>query len=154
MPQRHEREDYCIIKHSSDSGQPGPRVCTPEGNVDVADEEFVVTPVPAAPEGYCGRIIGQAADHVFWGVDAVDQGPEAEESPREKKFQPKDVEVEIGEERELGGRVVGPVGIALGDCDAVVEVEEKFHCEETEQESDPIFGGPGSLDTCWTILGL
>lgn len=53
--------------------------------------------MPAAPEGLRRIIVAHAADHVFWWVDAVEQSPEAEESPRKQKFEPDMVEVKVAE---------------------------------------------------------
>ena len=71
MPQSHKREDHNIVENSPDSFHPGAGTCSSKGNVDVADEELVVTSMPATPEGYCGRVVGEAANHVFGRVNAV-----------------------------------------------------------------------------------
>lgn len=53
--------------------------------------------MPAAPEGLRRIVVAHAADHVFRRVDAVEQSPEAEESPRKQKFEPDVVEIEVAE---------------------------------------------------------
>jgi hypothetical protein len=39
------------------------------------------------------------------------------------------MEIEIREKGELGRCVIRPVRVAFGDCDTVIEVEEKFYGE-------------------------
>jgi len=77
MPQGHERED-CEQIHDSPDLAAG---VAAHGNVDIAHDPAVEAAVPAAPESERAVAVGDAADHVFWRVDAVDQGPEAEEAP-------------------------------------------------------------------------
>ena len=49
--------------------------------VDVADDPAVVGAVPGAPEGEGAVVVRHAADDVLGRIDAVEQGPEAEETP-------------------------------------------------------------------------
>lgn len=53
---------------------------------------------------------------------------------------------EVGQEAQLDGSVVGPVGVAFGYGDAVVEVQNKLHGQEAEEEADGILGSAGPLD--------
>jgi len=139
MPQRHEGEDGGVVDGGAESGGPGARTGASERDVDVADEPAVEAAVPGAPEARGAGRVGDAPDHVLGRVDAVDGRPQAEEAPWQEELQPEHVQVEIGEEAELGRGVVGPVRVAFGDCHAVVEVQDKFHGEEAEEEADSIF---------------
>lgn len=85
--------------------------------------------MPGAPEELGAVVVAGAADHVLGGVDAVDERPEAEHAPGEEKFQPDDVELEEGEETELGGGVAAPVGVDEADDADVVEVQDGLHGE-------------------------
>lgn len=50
----------------------------------------------------------------------------------------------------MGGGVVGPIWVSFRDCDAVVEMEDEFHCEEGEQESNSVFDcAPGFYALGW-----
>jgi hypothetical protein len=89
------------------------------GDVDVADYPSVEGAVPSSPEGEGGVVVRHAADHVFGGVYAVDEGPQTEETPREEEFEPDVVEVKVAEHRELERGVYGPGWVTLGDCDCV-----------------------------------
>lgn len=51
--------------------------------------------MPAAPERNSGGVVREAAEHVLRGVNAVDEGPEAEEAPGEEQLEPEDVQVEV-----------------------------------------------------------
>ena len=79
--------------------------------------------MPAAPEGEGGIVVRHAADHVFGRVDAVDEGPPAEEAPGEEEFEPDMVQVEVAEHGELGGGVGVPLRGGFGDGDDVDEVD-------------------------------
>mgnify|MGYP001589125358 CR=1 FL=1 len=57
-----------------------------EGAKDVPDDPEVVASVPAAPEAGCRVVVRHASDHVFGWVDAVQETPEAEESPRNQEL--------------------------------------------------------------------
>lgn len=81
MPQRDEREDGQVIEDGSRDAEAAADARPPHRNVQVADHPFVEAAVPAAPEGDGGRVVGDAADHVLRRVDAVQQGPAAEEAP-------------------------------------------------------------------------
>lgn len=100
MPDGHKSEYGEDIEYSADFC---PRGCceaaggAPERDVDVAHDPAVEAAMPAAPEGLRRIVVAHAADHVFWWVDAVEQSPEAEESPREQQFEPDMVEVEVAE---------------------------------------------------------
>lgn len=102
--------------------------------------------MPASPKCDGGRVVRDAADHVFWCIDAVDKRPEAEETPWDEEFEPENVQIEVAEEGELDWGVVGPVGVGFGDCDAVVEVQDYFHAEEGKEESDAVFESAFALD--------
>lgn len=137
MPQGDEGEDREHVADTADLGDTAARA-TAERDVDVADDPAVKAAVPAAPEGECGVVVRHAADDVLGRIDTVDQGPEAEEAPWDKEFEPDDVQVEEGKHAELEGRVGAPVWGGLGDRDHVGVVEEKFHAKEGEQETDPV----------------
>ena len=126
MPQRDEREDREHVHYRS-CRTPFPlrrasATAAAEGDVDVAHDPAVEAPVPAAPEGERGIIIGHATHHVFRRIDAVDEGPKAEEAPREQQLQPDDVQIEVADHAELEGRVDFPCGLGFGDGDGVDEV--------------------------------
>ena len=53
--------------------------------------------MPATPKGKGRVVVGHAADDILGRVDAVDEGPPAEEAPREQQLQPDVVQVEITE---------------------------------------------------------
>lgn len=110
--------------------------------------------MPGAPEADGGEAVGDAADHVLGGVDAVEEGPEAEKSPGEQQLQPHDVEVEERHDGELLGAVVRPDGVGFGDGDAVVEVQDEFHAEEGEEEADAVFEGARGLDRGGAVFAL
>lgn len=105
MPEGDEGEDDEEVEDLAGCG--GERGCglrgvstssaTTERDVDVADDPAVEGAVPGAPEGEAGVVVGDAADHVLWGIDAVDEGPEAEEAPGDEKLEPDDVQVEEAE---------------------------------------------------------
>ena len=92
MPQRHEREDGKHVQDRSRSSpsalrrRRAPAAAAAEGDVYVANDPAVEATVPTAPEGEGGVVVGHAADHVLRGIDAVDEGPEAEEAPREQQL--------------------------------------------------------------------
>mgnify|MGYP003723536821 CR=1 FL=1 len=44
-------------------------------HVDVAYDPEIVRAMPGTPEAECAVIVGHAADHVLWRVDAVSDGP-------------------------------------------------------------------------------
>lgn len=91
MPQRHERKDDKVIEDCPRQGEAAGNLGTAEGYVHVAQEPLVEGAVPGAPEADGGEAVGDAADHVLGGVDAVEESPEAEESPGEQQLQPHDV---------------------------------------------------------------
>lgn len=99
--------------------------------------------MPAAPESLRRIVVAHAADHVFRGVDAVEQSPEAEESPRKQKLEPDMVEVEVAEHAELKGGVCVPGWGGFGDGDGIDEVDHNFHGNETNQETDAVEKGAG-----------
>lgn len=75
MPQRHKGEyDECI-----------PPLCgaATEWDVKVPDEPDIKGTVPGAPKWNRGVVVGHAANHIFNGVDIVEEGEEAEEAPDE-----------------------------------------------------------------------
>jgi len=80
--------------------------------------------VPAAPERERGVVVADAADHVLWRVDAVEERPQAEEAPGEQQFEPDDVQVEVAQHAELEGRVGAPDGVGFADGDGVEVVED------------------------------
>ena len=154
MPQRNEREDGGVIDDRHQGCFPGAGTGSSEWDVDVADQPAIVTSVPTSPERDGGRVVREAPDHVFGGIDPVNQGPEPEKSPGQEELEPEDVEVEVREKRELGGAIVRPVGVAFRDSHTIVEVEEELHCEETKDESDTVLDGARSLDTGRWVLHL
>ena len=91
MPERHESEDGKKVGHGFDLAS---RV-TAHGDVNVPHDPAVETAVPAAPEGEGAVAVGDAAHHVLWRIDAVDECPEAEEAPWYQQFQPDDVKIEV-----------------------------------------------------------
>ena len=78
VPERHER------KHEHGRHEPVPPAA--KGDVDVARDPEVVGAVPGAPEAERGVVVRHAAHHVLWGVDAVGEGPEAEEAPWDEEL--------------------------------------------------------------------
>jgi len=64
------------------------------------------------------------------------------------------VEIEVTHETELLRCVVRPVRVALGNGNAVVEVQHQFHAEECEEEADSIFGGSRTFDGRGGVLRL
>ncbi|KFY26099.1 hypothetical protein V493_04265 [Pseudogymnoascus sp. VKM F-4281 (FW-2241)] len=143
---RYEREDDEVIDDRPRHAKAAGNVGSAEGHVHVAHDPLVEGAVPGAPESECGEAVGDAADHVLGRVDAVEEGPEAEESPGEQQLQPHDVKVEERHDGELLGAVVRPGGVGFGDGDAVVEVQDELHAEEGEEEADAVFDGAGGLD--------
>ena len=75
--------------------------------------------MPGTPESKSRVVVGHTADHVFRRVDAVDEGPEAEEAPGEEEFEPDDVQVEVGEHTKLDGGVGGPIRVGFRNGDDV-----------------------------------
>ena len=66
----------------------GWRAAATHWDVNVANEPAVKAAVPAAPEGEGGVIVRHAANDVLRRVDAVNEGPPAEETPGEEELQP------------------------------------------------------------------
>ena len=120
MPQRNKREHKSIVHDGTERGHPRARAGTTKGDVDVADEPTIIASVPGTPEGDAARRVGYASQHILGRVNAINQSPQTEEAPWDEEFKPYHVQVEVREERDLGGSVVGPVGVALGYCYAVV----------------------------------
>lgn len=71
--------------------------------------------MPASPEGECRIIIGYAAGHVLWWVDAVHQCPETEEPPGDQELEPDNMQIEICHHAELGRGVQRPIWGGLRD---------------------------------------
>ena len=154
MPQGHKRKHDKVIENRPRQAEATGDVGTAEGNVQVAHDPLIEGAVPGAPEADGGEAVGDAADHVLGRVDAIKEGPEAEESPGKQQLQPHDVEVEERHDRELLGTVVRPDGIGFGDGDAVVEVQDEFHAEEGEEEADAVFEGARGLDRRGPVFAL
>lgn len=175
VPQRDEGEDDEGVDEGTEFGQPfisasasasasaffyaslqasASGAATTHGNVDVADDPAVEGAVPAAPEGDDGVIVAHAADDVFGRVDAVEEGPEAEEAEGDEQLQPDDVQVEVAEHAELEGRVAVPVGGGGADGDGVDVVEEAFHAEEEEEEAEGVEAGAAEGDAGGGVPGL
>jgi hypothetical protein len=78
VPQRDEREHPQRREEGS--------VRSAEGDVQIPDDPEVVAAVPGAPEPEDGIVVGHATDHVLGGHDPVEEGPEAEQPPREEEL--------------------------------------------------------------------
>lgn len=111
MPQSNKSKDNHVVENGSRCRQPSLRASPSKWNVDVSNDPAIVTSMPASPEGHCGGIIRETAKHILWWIDAVHQCPKAEESKWYKKLEPQDVQVEIGQKRQLGWRIIRPVGV-------------------------------------------
>lgn len=120
VPQCDEGEDGGEVCHGADFAA----AAAAERDVDVARHPAVEAAVPAAPEGQRGIVVADAAHHVLRRVDAVEEGPEAEEAPGEEEFEPYDVQVEVAQHAELEGRVGAPGGVGFADGDGVEVVQD------------------------------
>ena len=113
MPKGHERENSKIIDDAPDFADPSTTRTASERDVDIPHNPAVVAAVPPAPESESAVIIGHASCHVFGRVDTIDQGPESEEAPWEKKLEPDDMQVEVAEHAQLHWRVQVPVWLCI-----------------------------------------
>lgn len=127
MPHRNKAKHGQIIRHTP-RRTPGARDRRPaERDVQVPQTPLVEGAVPAAPELHNAVVIAHAAHHVLGRVDAVEEGPEAEEAPRDQQFEPDVFEVEEAEHAELRGGVGGPGGLRVEDGDHVHVVDYYLH---------------------------
>lgn len=110
--------------------------------------------MPRAPEELGAVVVAHAAHHVFGGVDAVDQGPETEETPGEEELEPDDVEVDEGEEAQLGWCVRPPDGVGLADGAHVVEMQDALHGQQAEEEAHRVADGARALNAGGAVLTL
>lgn len=128
MPEGDKGEDNEEVKDAASFGGDSTTTTTSTAaarwDVEVADDPAVKGAVPGTPECEGGVIIRDAAGHVLGWIDAVYQGPETEEAPRDQEFEPDDVEVEVGHHAELGGGVEGPVWEGFRDGHDVDVVED------------------------------
>lgn len=113
MPDGDEAEDGEDVEDGAEAADSAAAGAAAEGDVEIADGPAVEGAVPAAPEGEGGVVVGHAPDHVLGRVDAVGEGPEAEEAPGEEELEPDDVEVEVAEHGELEGRVQVPFWVGF-----------------------------------------
>lgn len=113
MPQCHKRKDHQVIEDRPCHAEAARDFGTAQGYVHVAHDPLVEGAVPGAPEALGGETVGWAADHVLGGVDAIHEGPKAEDSPWEQQLQPHYVKIEERHDGELLGAVVRPVGVGL-----------------------------------------
>jgi hypothetical protein len=44
--------------------------------------------VPTPPEPHCGVVVGHTSNHVLRRIDAIDEGPQSEKSPRDQELSP------------------------------------------------------------------
>lgn len=140
MPQGHESKYGQRIRHPTNLPDALPRPPT-DRDVDVPNDPTIEAAVPSPPEREGGVIIAHAADDVFGGVDAVEEGPEAEEAEWNQELEPDDMEVEVTEHAELEGGVGVPGGGGGADGDGVDVVEEDFHAKEEEEEANCVEEG-------------
>lgn len=138
MPQRDKGEDDQVGDDGAGRVAGGAEAGPAQRDVDVAQQPAVVAAVPAAPEGQGAVVVADAAQHVLRGVDAVGQAPEAEEAPGQEQLEPDDVQVEVGQEGDLRGRVRAPFRPRLGDGAHVVVVQDQLHREEGEREAQGV----------------
>lgn len=73
MPQRHKR------KHDHHAADRPTRAS--KWDINVPHDPAIKATVPSTPEGGGGVVVAHAPQHVFWWVDAVEEGPETEEAP-------------------------------------------------------------------------
>lgn len=154
MPEGDKGEDDEHVRHRPCRG-PRPRraAAAAKRNVHVAHGPAVEAAVPATPECEGGVVVRHAANHVFRGVDAVEERPEAEEAPGEEKLEPDVVEAEVANHAEFEGGIEVPCGLGFGDGDDVGEVEHDFHGEKGDEEADTVEEGPGCGYACeWVAL--
>ena len=104
MPECNESEDSKHVGNPPDLACPATSSSS-QRNVDITNDPPVEAPMPGSPERQCGVIVGHTSDDVLGWVNAVDQGPEAEETPWKEELEPDDVQVEVGEHAELEGCV-------------------------------------------------
>lgn len=147
MPDGDEGEDQDVGADGAGGGGPAGREARPaQGDVDVAQRPAVEAAVPAAPERQRAVVVGDAAHHVLGRVDAVGEGPEPEEPPRQQQLEPDDVQVEEAHRAQLRPRVRAPVRAPLGHRLHVAEVQRELHGEEAPQEPQPVAHRPRRLD--------
>ena len=124
---------------------------TTERDIQVPNNPAVERAMPGSPERQSGVVVGDAAGHVLWRVDTIDQGPETEETPGDEKFEPDDVQIEVGHHAELGRGVEAPVGRGLGDGYDVDVVQDEFHAEEGEDEPHAVEEGAFASEAEWCV---
>lgn len=81
VPDGDEGEDEDVGGHGAGGGARRPEARAPQRYVDVPQRPAVEAPVPAAPERQRAYVVGDAADHVLGGVEAVVEGPQPRQPP-------------------------------------------------------------------------
>lgn len=113
MPHCNKAEDNEHVQYCAEATDSAPGSTTAKRNVEIPNSPAIEGAMPTTPEGKGRIVVGHATNHVFRRVDAVNEGPEAEEAPRKEQFEPDDVQVEVAEHGELKGRVAFPIWVGL-----------------------------------------
>ena len=127
MPNSDESEDSEIIRYSSQLPRDTSSRTPTKRNINISNNPAIETTMPTTPEGSDTVIIAHTTDHVFGGIDTIEEGPEAEEAPGEEEFQPDVLEVVVAEASEFRGGVGGPVWLGFEDGDHVEVMNHDFH---------------------------
>lgn len=125
----------------------------------IPNEPEVVRPVPSPPEAMARVVVGHATDHILRRVNAVHEGPKAEEPPREEELfrsktstnhfahrqgkrganlEPDDDEVPETDGQELARAKVAKCHLDVLKGHDVDELEKDLHCEKREEEPEAI----------------
>lgn len=154
VPEGDKGEDQHISEHGARGVAEVREARAAERHIDVAQGPAVEGAVPGAPEGEGAPVVADAADGVLGGVDAVDEGPEPEEAPGQQQLQPDHVQVEVAQEEQLRGRILGPARADLGDGLHVVVVQDDLHGQEREGEAEGVADGARGLEACGLVAEL
>lgn len=154
MPDSHEHKHSQVSDDGVSRAGERPKVGPAERDIDIAECPSVKGAVPGAPEGQGAVVVAHAPQHVLGRVDAVHQGPEAEETPGDQQLQPDDMQLKEREQSNLRGRVRRPVRASVGDGVGIVEVQHELHGEEHEQAADSVLDGARELDAGGLVPAL
>ena len=137
MPDSDECKHGEVVGYRPDFPPEARHRAASQRDVQVPQAPLVEAAMPASPKVHNAVIVAHAADHVLWRINAVEESPEAEESPGNEELEPDVFEVEESQHAELGRRVDRPVWFGMENGNHVHVMDHDLH---GEQDNDKTYG--------------